>query len=185
MISTSDFRKGMRIAIEGQPYWIIDFQHVKMGRGGANVKTKLKNIKTGQVIDKTFSGGETFDEPDFEQKQMQYMYNDDSDWFFMDNKTYDQVSISKDKLEDNIWYLKENESYSILFFEGEPIQVDLPSSVIFEVIEAEPAIKGDTVTNVLKSAKVETGLEVKVPMFVKEGDRIKIDTRDGKYIERA
>ncbi len=185
MISTSDFRKGMRIAIEGQPYWIVDFQHVKMGRGGANVRTKLKNIKTGQVIDKTFSGGETFDEPNFEQKQMQYMYNDDTDWYFMDTRTFDQVSISKEKLEDNIWYLQENQSYSILFFEGEPIQVDLPSSVVFEVVEADPAIKGDTVTNVMKSAKVETGLEVKVPMFVKEGDRIKIDTRDGKYIERA
>lgn len=185
MISTSDFRKGMRIAIEGQPYWIVDFQHVKMGRGGANVRTKLKNIKTGQVIDKTFSGGETFDEPDFEQRQMQYMYNDDTDWYFMDTRTFDQVSIGKEKLDDNIWYLQENQSYSILFFEGEPIQVDLPSSVVFEVVEADPAIKGDTVTNVMKNAKVETGLEVKVPMFVKEGDRIKIDTRDGKYIERA
>jgi len=103
----------------------------------------------------------------------------------MDNDTYDQISISKEKLGDTIWYLQENGTYNILFFEGEPIQVDLPTSVVFEVVEAEPAIKGDTVTNVLKSAKVETGLEVKVPMFVKEGDRIKIDTREGKYLERA
>ena len=185
MISTSDFRKGMRIAIGGQPFYIVDFQHVKIGRGGANVKTKLKNIKTGQVLDRTFSAGEQFDEPDFADRAMQYMYNDENEWFFMDSKTYDQVSISKDKLGDNIWYLKENEEYHILFFENDPISVDLPSAVVFEVIEAEPAIKGDTVSNVMKGAVVETGLKVKVPMFVKTGDRIKIDTREGKYIERA
>ena len=185
MISTSDFRKGMRIAIDGQPYHIIDFQHVKMGRGGANVKTKLKNIKTGQVLERTFSGGEQFDQPDFSDKLMQYMYNDGDEWFFMDSKTYDQVSISKDKLGDTIWYFKENDEYHILFFEGDPISVDLPPAVVFEVVEAEPAIKGDTVSNVMKGAVVETGLSVKVPMFVKVGDRIKIDTREGKYIERA
>jgi elongation factor P len=185
MISTSDFRKGMRIAIDGQPFYIIDFQHVKMGRGGANVKTKLKNIKTGQVIDKTFSGGQQFDEPDFADKLMQYMYNDESEWFFMDSNTFDQVSISKDKLDTVIWYLQENHEYHILFFEGEPISVDLPPAVVLQVTEAEPAIKGDTVSNVMKGATVETGLTVKVPMFIKVGDNIKIDTREGKYIERA
>ncbi|MCK4655528.1 MAG: elongation factor P [candidate division Zixibacteria bacterium] len=185
MISTSDFRKGMRIAIDGQPYHIIDFQHVKMGRGGANVRTKIKNIKTGQVLERTFSGGEQFKEPDFADKLMQYMYNDESEWYFMDAKTFDQISIIKDKLGDNIWYLQENHEYHILFFESEPISVDLPPSVVLEVTEAEPAIKGDTVSNVMKGAVVETGLSVKVPMFVKTGDRIKIDTREGKYIERA
>jgi len=175
----------MRIAIDGQPFYIIDFQHVKMGRGGANVKTKLKNIKTGQVLDKTFSGGQQFDQPDFADKLMQYMYNDESDWFFMDSTTYDQVSISKDKLDTVIWYLQENHEYHILFFEGEPISVDLPPAVVLEVTEAEPAIKGDTVSNVMKGATVETGLNVKVPMFIKVGDSIKIDTREGKYIERA
>jgi len=185
MISTSDFRKGMRIAIDGQPYHIIDFQHVKMGRGGANVKTKLKNIKTGQVLDRTFSGGTQFDKPDFADKAMQYMYNDESEWFFMDSNTFDQVAIPKDKLESSIWYLQENHEYHILFFEGEPISVDLPPAVVLEITEAEPAIKGDTVSNVMKGAMVETGLSVKVPMFVKVGDKIKIDTREGKYIERA
>ncbi len=185
MISTSDFRKGMRIALEGQPYYIVDFQHVKMGRGGANVRTKLKNIRTGQVIDRTFSGGEQFEQPDFVDKLMQYMYNDEAEWYFMDSKTFDQVSIKKDKLGDSTWYLQENHEYHILFFEGEPISIDLPSAVLLEVTEAEPAIKGDTVSNVMKGAVVETGLKVKVPMFIKTGDRIKIDTREGKYIERG
>jgi elongation factor P len=185
MISTADFYKGMRIAIEGQPYYIVDYQHVKMGRGGANVRTKLKNIRTGQVIERTYAGGETFDQPDFADRVMQYMYNDDADWFFMDSKTFDQISISKEKLGDVTWYLQENHEYHILFFEGEPILVDLPLAVILEITDAEPAIKGDTVTNVMKNATVETGLSIKVPMFVKVGDKVKIDTSEGKYIERA
>ncbi len=185
MISTSDFRKGLRIKIEGQPYYVVDFQHTKVARGGATVKTKLKHIKTGNVIDRTFNGGEQFEKPDFDDRKMQYMYNDGNEWNFMDAATFDQIGIPKDKLGDSIWYLKENNEYHILFFEGEPISLDLPPAVIFEVTEAEPAIKGDTVSNVMKGATVETGLQVKVPMFVKVGDRIKIDTREGKYIERA
>ena len=185
MISTSDFRKGMRIKIDGQPFYIVDFQHVKMGRGGANVKTKLKNIKTGQVLDRTFGGNEQFEQPDFNDRKMQYMYNDGSEWFFMDASTFEQVGIAMVKIEEAVWYLKENEEYHILFFEGEPISIDLPPAVVFEVTEAEPAVKGDTVGNVMKGATVETGLQVKVPMFIKVGDRIKIDTREGKYIERA
>jgi elongation factor P len=185
MISTSDFRKGMRIAIDGQPYYIVDFLHVKMGRGGANVRTKLKNIKTGQVLDRTFGGNEQFEQPDFSDRKMQYMYNDGSEWFFMDATTFEQVGIPKDKIEDAVPYFKESDEYHILFFEGEAISVDLPPAVIFEVTEAEPAVKGDTVGTVMKNAVVETGLQVKVPMFIKVGDRIKIDTKEGKYIERA
>ncbi|MCK4856657.1 MAG: elongation factor P [candidate division Zixibacteria bacterium] len=185
MISTSDFKIGMKIAIDGEPYFIVDFSRSATGRGRANVRTKLKNIRTGQVLDKTFSSGESFAEPDFSHKKTQYLYNSGDEWFFMDAQTYDQFSLNKDQLGDYIWYLKENDEYTILYFEGNPINLDMPTSVILKVVEAEPAVKGDTVSNITKMVKLETGLTVKAPPFIKEGDRLKIDTRTGKYLERA
>ena len=185
MISPSDFRKGLKLMYEGNPYFIVDFMHVKMGRGRPHVKAKMKHLLTGQVIEKSFLTTESFDEPDLENRKMQYLYNQGNDYFFMDSTTFDQVPISAEALGDSRWYLIENQEYDVLFFEGKPISLELPASVILKVVEALPAIKGDTVTNVLKPAKVETGYEVKVPLFVKEGDKIKIDTRTGEYIERA
>jgi elongation factor P len=185
MISTGDFRIGMRIAIEGEPYYIVDFLRSQTGRGRANVWTKLKNIKTGQVIERTFTSGESFQIPDFSHKRTQYLYASEGEWYFMDTETYDQFSLTKDQLGDYTQYLKENGEYTILYFEGKPINLDMPASVILKVVTTEPAVRGDSVSNITKAATVETGIEVRVPPFVKEGDSIKIDTRTGKYLERA
>jgi elongation factor P len=185
MISTSDFRKGLKIKIEGEPYYIIDFQHARTAQRRAFVRTKLKNIRTGAVLERTFSAGETFEEPDFQEKWMQYLYSSGNDFHFMDSTSYEQIVLNEEQLGDYRWYLKENKEYQILFFEGKPVSLDLPTSVILRVTQTEPAIKGDSVTNITKSARLETGLEVKVPLFIKEGDMIKIDTRTGEYLERA
>jgi elongation factor P len=175
----------MRLQVENEIYYILDFQHARTAQRRANVWTKLRNIRTGQVLEKTFSAGEKFEEPDFSEKSMQYLYNDQDGYHFMDSQTFDQIALNEDQVGDQKWYLQENVEYRILFFEGNPINVELPSAVVLEVTEAEPAVKGDTVSNITKLVKVETGLEVRAPMFIKSGDKIKIDTRDGKYLERA
>ena len=185
MLSTTDFRKGLRIKFEGELYYIIDFQHARTAQRRAFVRTKLKNIKTGAVLERTFSAGETFEEPDFQEKWMQYLYFSGAEFNFMDSKTYEQIVLNEEQLGDYRWYLKENEVYQILFFEGKPVSLDIPTSVILQVTTTEPAIKGDSVTNITKNATLETGLVVKVPMFIKEGDKIKVDTRTGEYLERA
>lgn len=185
MISAGDLRKGRKFMFEGNPYFVVDFMHVKMGRGRPHIKTKMKNLLTGQVIEKSFLTTESFVEPDLEDRQMQFLYSRGEEYFFMDSSTFDQVTVEADTLGDTKWYLKENHEYSVSVYEGNPIGVELPASVILTVTESEPGAKGDTVSNVMKPARVETGFEVKVPMFVKEGDKIKIDTRSGAYIERA
>ncbi len=185
MYSVSDFRKGLAVIVDDQPYYIVDYQHFKMGRGKANVRTKLKHIKTGAVVEKVFSTSDNFKPPDIERRRMQYLYENTGQFTFMDSQTFDQIEIDVDHLGDAKWYLMENEQYQLLFLDGVAISVDLPASVVLEVVETEPAVKGDTVTNVTKPAKLETGLEVKVPPFVKVGDRVKVDTRTGEYLERA
>jgi len=185
MISPSDFRKGLRILVDDQPYYIVEFQHFKMGRGKANIRTKLKHIKTGAVIEKVFSSNDTFKPPDMETKRMQYLYENVGEFTFMDTQTFEQVSIPVENLGDAKWYLLENEEYKVLFLDNEAISIDLSASVVLEVVETEPSAKGDTVSNVTKPAKLQTGLTVKVPSFVKEGDKVKVDTRTGEYLERA
>jgi elongation factor P len=185
MIDTSDFRIGMRLQIDNDLFLIVDFQHARTAQRRANVWTKLKNIRTGQVLEKTFSAGEKFEQPDFEEKTMQYLYNDPDGFHFMDTRNYEQIALSAEQIGDYKWYLQETIEYQILFFEGNPINVVMPTAVVLKVIEAEPAVKGDTVSNITKLVKVETGLDVKAPMFIKIGDKLKIDTRDGKYLERA
>ena len=185
MISTSNFRKGLKLAIDGHPFIIVDFRHSQIGRGGAKVWTKLKNIKTGQVLEKTFNSGETFGEPDFSENTMQYLYRDNEGYHFMDTSSYEQIALSEDQIGNYKWYLQESIEYKIMFFEGQPINVDMPASVKLKVVEAEPGVKGDSVSNLTKNAKVETGLNVKVPLFIKEGESIKVDTRTGEYLERA
>jgi len=185
MIDTSDFRKGMRLKIEGDIYYIVDFQHARTAQRRANVWTKLKSIKSGQVLERTFSAGEQFEEPDFQQKTMQFLYTDGDGFHFMDMRTYEQVAMSLEQISDYRWYLQENLEYQVLFFEGAPISLEMPSAVILKVTESEPGVKGDSVSNLTKQAMVETGLKVRVPLFVKEGDKIKIDTNDGKYLERV
>ena len=185
MLSTADFRKSMKLALGGELYIIVDFQHARTAQRRANVWTKLKNLKTGQVLEKTFSAGETFDEPDFSERSMQYLYTDGEVFNFMEAKSYEQITLNIDQVGDAQPYLQENVEYRIMFFEGNPISINLPSAVILKVTEAEPAIKGDSVSNMTKNVKVETGLSVRAPLFIKEGDLIKIDTSDGKYLERV
>lgn len=185
MYTVSNFRKGLPILVDDQPYYVVEYHHFKMGRGKANIRTKLKHIKTGSVVEKVFSSNDSFKPPDLENKKMQYLYENTGEFVFMDSETFEQISIPVDKLGDAKWYLLENEEYAVLFLDNEAISVDFPASVILEVIETEPAAKGDTVTNITKPAKLQTGLEVKVPPFIKEGDKVKVDTRTGDYLERA
>lgn len=185
MLSTSDFRRGMKLALEGELYVIVDFQHARTAQRRANVWTKLKNLKTGQVIEKTFSAGENFDEPDFADQAMQYLYSDGEMFHFMNSKSFEQTALTEDQVGDAKNYLQENVEYKILFFEGNPISIDMPASVNLKVVEAEPGVKGDSVSNLTKNAVVETGLQVKVPLFIKVGETIKIETSTGKYLERV
>jgi len=175
----------MKLKVDGELWVIVDFQNARTAQRRAKYTTKLRNIKTGAVVEKMFASGETFEEPDFEDRKMQYMYTDGDNWHFMDTVTYDQFHLSKEQLGGVEDFLMENEEYKILFFEGKPIDIDMPSSVVLEVIESEPAVKGDTVSNLTKSAKVATGLEIKVPAFIKVGDMVKIDTRSKEYLERV
>ncbi|MEW5796598.1 MAG: elongation factor P [Candidatus Zixiibacteriota bacterium] len=185
MYTSSDFRKGLPILVDGEPYYVISYLHIKMGRGGANVRTKLKHIITGAVVEKVFSPDEAFKPPDLERRKMQYLYENSGEFSFMDANTYEQLSIPIDDLGDARWYLLENQEYTMLFLDNRAISVDLPASVILEVVHTEPSVRGDTVSNVTKPAKLQTGLEVKVPPFIKEGDKVKVDTRSGEYLERS
>lgn len=185
MFSPSDFKKGLRLLVDGQPYYVIEYQHFKMGRGKANIRTKLKHIKTGAIVEKVFSTKDSFKAPDMIQKKMQYLYENIGEYAFMDSTTFEQVTIAVEKLGDAKWYLIENDEYKVLFLDNEAISIDFPASVVLKVVETEPSAKGDSVTNITKPAKLETGLQVKVPPFVKEGDRVKVDTRTGEYLERA
>lgn len=185
MYSTAEFRRGLKIEIDGKPFIIVEFQHVKPGKGGAFVRTKLKNLETGQVLEQTFRSGAKVDKPDLEQKYMQYLYQDGDQRVFMDNETYDQVFIAEEFLGEAIKYMKENVEVEVLYFNGKPIGVELPTTLTLEVTHTEPGVKGDTATGATKQAELETGLVVQVPLFIDEGDVLKIDTRTGEYIERA
>lgn len=185
MYSVSDFRRGLPIMVDNQPYFVVQYQHFKMGRGKANIRTKLKHIKSGAVVEKVFSSNDSFKPPDLENRKMQFMYESGGEFSFMDTTTFDQITIPGDNLGDARWYLLEDEEYTISFLDNEAISAQLPASVVLVVVETEPSARGDTVSNVTKPAKLQTGLEVKVPPFVKEGDKIKVDTRTGNYIERA
>ncbi len=185
MISTSDFRRGTKIEFKGEPYEIIDFQHVKMGRGGAFVRTKMKGLRTGKIIEETFSSGDKMPKPQLEEKEMQYLYRQDNLCYFMDTETYEQVPLTEEQLGDSLKYLKENMNVSILYYKGEPIAVELPTFVELKVVETEPGFKGDTASGGSKPGVLETGAGVKIPFHINEGDVIKVDTRTGEYIERV
>src|SRR3972149_2443863 len=185
MLSTTNFRKGLKLKLEGEIYIIVDFQHARTAQRRAFVRTKMKNLKTGAVLESTISAGENFEEPDFEEKVMQFLYSDENGFVFMDTNNYEQITITAEQLGENRWYLQENVDFKILFFEGNPLSLDLPSAVILKVVSTEPAVRGDTVTGATKPATLETGLVVKVPLFVQEGTKIKVDTRSGEDLERA
>lgn len=185
MISASDFRKGVTFEINGEPYVILDFQHVKPGKGAAFVRTKYKNLKTGSIREEAFNPSDKFPKALIETKEMQYLYNDGEFYYFMDNQSFEQIPLSYEEVEDAIKFLKENDSATIKFYQNKAFQVDAPNFVELTVVETEPGIKGDTASNVTKSATLETGAVVQVPLFINEGDVIRVDTRIGEYMSRA
>ena len=185
MISAGDFRKGVTFVYNNGVYVIVDFQHVKPGKGAAFVRTKIKNVMTGAVREETFNPSEKFELAHIEQKDMEYLYADGDIYYFMDSETYEQVPLNKDKVEDALQFLKENMVATIKFFKGEAFSVEPPNFVVLEVVKCEPAVAGNTATNATKPAEVETGYQIMVPMFVNEGDKIRIDTRTGDYMERV
>lgn len=185
MISTSDFRNGTRLELDGEPYYIVEFQHVKPGKGGAFVRTKLKNYRTGNVLDRTFRSGERFEEPNLEEREMQFLYASGDTYTFMDNETYEQFSYEKKQLGENADLLKEDMTVKILIYHHEPIAVELPIFIELKVVDAEPGVRGDTAAGGTKPAKVETGATIKVPLYLEVGEVIKIDTRTREYVERV
>ncbi len=185
MISTNDFRTGVTIEIDGQPWVVVDFQHVKPGKGSAFVRTKIKNVITGAVLEKTFNAGERVPRARIERREAQYLYSVGEDYTFMDVTTYDQTTISSETIGDGTLYLKENMNVHIMTFEGRVIGVEIPTFVELEVAQTDPGFRGDTATGGTKPATLETGAVVKVPLFVNVGDVLKIDTRTGEYIERV
>ena len=185
MISAGDFRNGVTIEFEGNIYQIIEFQHVKPGKGAAFVRTKLKNIKSGGVVEKTFRPTEKCPQARIDRKDMQYLYNDGDMYIFMDVENYEQLSLSQDAIGDALKFVKENDMCKICSHNGSVFSVEPPMFVELEITETEPGFKGDTATGASKPAIVETGAQVMVPLFVNQGDKIKIDTRTGEYLSRA
>jgi elongation factor P len=183
-VSTAEFKKGLKIVFDGQPYVIVDFQHVKPGKGGAFVRTKLKHMRQGRVIDNTFRSGEKVELVDFEEKHMQFLYRDDR-FHFMDLETYEQVSLSADEVGDAHEYLKENTEVDMLYIDGSPATVELPNFVELTIARTDPGVRGDTAQGGTKPATLETGAVVQVPLFLSEGDVVKIDTRTGEYLGRV
>ena len=185
MIYAGDFRKGMTFEINGEPHVVIDFQHVKPGKGAAFVRTKYKNILSGATREEAFNPDDKFPKAHIETKTMQYLYNDGELYYFMDQETYDQVPITQDQVEDAMKYLRENDEATIKFYKGNAFLVEAPNFVDLKVIETEPGVKGNTATNVTKAAVVETGATIQVPIFIEEGEVIQFDKRSGEYLGRS
>ena len=185
MLESGDLRKGLKLEIDGDPYVIVQFDFVKPGKGQALYKCRLKNMITGTQFDRTFRSGEKFGVPDLESKKVQYLYSEDGMYQFMDQEDYEQYSFDRDQLGEARDYLKENEIYKVLFFAGKPIAVEPPTFMELVVTETIPGVKGDTAQGGSKPATLETGVKVQVPLFINEGDKVKIDTREAKYIERC
>lgn len=185
VISTSEFRKGVRVLMDNEPFLIVDFQHVNPGKGGAFVRTRLKSFISGNVLDKTFRSGEKLDVPDMEEKQMQFLYKEGTDYHFMNENTYEQIFIDEKSLGDTKNYLKEGMVAMILFYQGKTLGVDMQNFVELLIVQTEPGVKGNTAQNATKPAILETGYAIQVPLFVEEGDTVRIDTRTGDYMDRV
>jgi elongation factor P len=185
MYDTSDIRKNLKVEIDGDPYIVIDFQFVKPGKGNAFTRTKLRNMKTGNTLERTYKSGEKFQPADLEELQMEFLYNDGESYHFMNTKTYDQVALTPEQVGEAAFLLPENINVDILFHAGKAIGVTLPNFVELEVVESEPGIKGDTASGASKSAKLSAGATINVPLFIEEGDWLRIDTRTGAYVERV
>ena len=185
MVTAGDFRNGLTFDMDGQVMQVIEFQHVKPGKGAAFVRTKIRNVITGSVVERTFNPTDKFENAYIERKEMQYLYADGDLHYFMDTETFEQIPLNRDILGDSFKFVKENENVKILSYKGSVFGVECPNFVELEIIATEPGVRGDTATNVTKPATVETGAEVRVPLFINTGDRIRIDTRTGEYLERA
>jgi elongation factor P len=183
-VSTAEFKKGLRIVFDDQPYTIVDFQHVKPGKGGAFVRTKLKHMRQGKVIDNTFRSGEKVELVEYDEKHMQFLYKDDR-YNFMDTDTYEQVSMSAEEVGEARDYLKENIEVDVLYIDGSPAGVDVPNFVELTISQTDPGVRGDTAQGGTKPATLETGVVVQVPLFLNEGDVVKVDTRTGEYLGRV
>jgi elongation factor P len=184
-VDTSQFRNGLKILLDGEPFQIIFFQHVKPGKGGAFVRTKVRNLKSGKVLDRRFRAGERVDEADVEERKMQYLYQDGEMLVFMDTESYEQTPFSAEQVGEARQFLKENLEVEVLFWNGKPINIDLPNFIEAVITSCEPGEKGDTASNVTKPATLETGAVVQVPLFIKQGETIRVDTRSGEYVERV
>ena len=185
MISVNDFKTGVTIELDGNIFSVLEFQHVKPGKGSAFVRTKLKNLRSGETIDHTFNAGIKVEKAHIDKDKMQYLYDEGEGLVFMDNNTYDQITIPKDGIKWEMNFLKENDVVEVTRYNGEILGVALPNSVELEIVECEPGIKGDTATNATKNAVLETGYSIKVPLFIEAGERVIVNTVDGKYISRA
>jgi elongation factor P len=185
MYSTSDFKKGLKIEMDGTPYAIVEFLHVKPGKGGAFVRTKIKNLVTGKVLDQTFRSGEKVKRPDLVEREMQFLYREGDSFYLMDNENFEQLALTAEQLGDAVLFLTENLNVKVLFFNQQPVTAELPNFVELTVAQTEPGVKGDTASGGSKPATLETGAVIQVPLFINEGDRLKVDTRTGCYIERA
>ena len=185
MISVNDFKTGVTVELEGVVYQVVEFQHVKPGKGAAFVRAKLKNVKSGGSIEKTFRGGEKVHKAHLDKREMQYLYKDGDSYVFMDNENYEQLTISPEAMGSGAKWLLENMNIGVLLYNEDIMGIELPNFVELTVAETEPGVKGDTATNVTKAAKLESGATVQVPLFVNEGDKIRVDTRVGEYMERV
>ncbi len=185
MISVGNFKKGVTFELNGEPHIVLEFQHVKPGKGAAFVRTKYKNILTGAIREEAFNPNDKYPKAHIETKTMQYLYNDGELYYFMDGETYEQIPLTKDQVEDAIKYLRENDEATIKFYNDNAFLVEAPNFVDLKVIETEPGVKGDTATNVTKAATVETGVVIQVPIFIEEGEVIQIDTRKNEYLSRS
>lgn len=185
MINVNDFRTGLTVIVDGDPMQVLEFQHVKPGKGAAFVRSKLKNLRNGNIVDKTFRAGETLERAQIENRESQFLYASGNEYVFMDTQTYDQFSLDRKQIEWELNFLKENMIVNIISYRGELLGINLPNAVELKVVETEPGVRGNTVTGATKSAKLETGLTVQVPLFVEVGDVLLIDTREGRYISRA
>jgi len=184
-VDTSQFRNGLKIELDGEPFTMTYFQHVKPGKGGAFVRTKVKSLRTGRVLERTFRSGEKVEEADVTERPMQFLYHDGDSLVFMDTETYDQTPFSAEQVGDARKWLKENLDVEVLFWRGKPLNIELPAFIEFTITKCDPGVKGDTATGATKPATVESGAVVQVPLFVNEGERIRVDTRTGEYVERV
>lgn len=185
MTDTSQFKNGLKVILDGNPFTMVYFQHVKPGKGGAFVRTKVKNLLNGRVLERTFRSGEKVELADIQEKTMQYLYQEGENLVFMDQETYDQIPIPPDVIGDSIQFMLENMAVDVLFWNGRPVNIELPNYIVAKVVKSDPGLKGDTSSGATKPATLECGATVQVPLFIKEGDMVRVDTRTGEYSERV